>query len=130
MTSLLTAQDSGLFYYFPINGFATSAGIVWYILAAIGLWAMFSKAGIPGILGIIPLVNVFFLVKLTGRSGWWALLYLVPLVQVVYAIIVALRVGRAFGKGGLFSFFLLFLFSWIGFLIVGFGSAKYSRSAA
>jgi hypothetical protein len=33
--------------------------------------------------------------------------------------------GQRFGKGGGFSFFLLWLFSAIGFLILGFGSAQY-----
>ncbi|MFS0892814.1 DUF5684 domain-containing protein [Microbacterium sp. 179-I 3D3 NHS] len=101
--------------------------LVFYILVAIGLWKVFTKAGYPGILAIIPIVNVVFLVKIAGMSGWLALLYLIPLVNIVFGIIVAIKLGERFGKGGLFSFFLLFVFPYIGYLILGFGDARYSR---
>ena len=52
--------------------------LVFYVLVVIGLWKVFTKAGYPGILAIIPIVNVVFLVKIAGMSGWLALLYLIP----------------------------------------------------
>jgi hypothetical protein len=60
-------------------------------------------------------------------SGWFALLYLIPIVNIIFAIVVAIREGRNFGKDGLFSFFLLWLFPFIGHLIIGFGSAQYNK---
>ena len=102
--------------------------LVFYILVAVGLWKVFTKAGYPGILAIIPLVNLVFLVKIAGMSGWFALLYLIPIVNVVLAIIVAFKLGARFGKGGVFSFFLLFLFPYIGYLILGFGDSRYSKA--
>jgi hypothetical protein len=100
--------------------------IVWYIIVAIALWRIFSKAGYPGILAIIPIVNVFILVKVAGYSAWMTLLYPIPIVNIVFSIFVAIRLGERFGKGGAFSFFLLWLFSIIGYLILGFGSATYT----
>lgn len=101
-------------------------GIIWYIVLAIALWRVFSKAGYPGILAIVPIVNVFFLVKVAGYSAWMALLYIIPIVNIVFSIIVAVRVGERFGKGGAFSFFLLWLIAPIGYLILGFGGARYT----
>ncbi|KNY07799.1 DUF5684 domain-containing protein [Microbacterium sp. GCS4] len=101
---------------------------VFYVLVVIGLWKVFTKAGYPGILAIIPIVNVVFLVKIAGMSGWWALLYLVPVVGWILGIIVAFKLGERFGKGGVFSFFLLFLFPYIGYLILGFGESRYSKA--
>lgn len=101
--------------------------IAWYVVIAIALWRVFSKAGYPGILALIPIVNVFFLVKVAGYSAWAALLYFIPIVNIVFGIFVAIRLGERFGKGGAFSFFLLWLFSVIGYLIIGFGSAQYSE---
>ena len=95
---------------------------------AIALWRIFSKAGYPGILAIIPIVNVFILVKVAGYSAWMTLLYLIPIVNIVMSIIVAIKLGKNFGKGGVFSFFLLWLFSFIGYFIIGFGSAQYRRA--
>ncbi|WP_091230429.1 DUF5684 domain-containing protein [Microbacterium sp. 3J1] len=99
--------------------------LVFYVLVAVGLWKVFTKAGYPGILAIIPIVNIVFLVKIAGMSGWLALLYLIPIVGFVFGIIVAVRLGERFGKGGLFSFFLLFVFPYIGYLIIGFGESRY-----
>jgi hypothetical protein len=99
--------------------------LVFYVLVVIGLWKVFTKAGYPGILAIIPFVNVVFLVKIAGMSGWLALLYLIPIVGFIFGIIVAIKLGERFGKGGLFSFFLLFVFPYIGYLIIGFGESRY-----
>lgn len=100
-----------------------------YIVVVVALWKVFTKAGWPGILAIIPIVNMFILVKIAGYSAWLGLLYIIPIVNVVFAIIVAIKVGANFGKGGAFSFFLLFLFPFIGYLILGFGDARYSKAA-
>ncbi|MFJ6534033.1 DUF5684 domain-containing protein [Microbacterium sp. NPDC091662] len=102
--------------------------LVFYILVAVGLWKVFTKAGYPGILAIIPIVNLVFLVKIAGLSGWFALLYLIPVANLILAIIVAFKLGGRFGKGGVFSFFLLFLFPYIGYLILGFGDSRYSKA--
>ncbi len=100
-------------------------GVVVYVLIAVALWRVFSKAGYPGILAIIPIVNMFVLVKVAGYSAWMGLLYFIPIVNFIFAIIVAFKLGARFGKGGAFSFFLLFLFSVIGYFIIGYGKAQY-----
>ncbi|WP_298037417.1 DUF5684 domain-containing protein [uncultured Microbacterium sp.] len=102
-------------------------GLVFYIIYAVALWQVFSKAGYLGILALIPIVNIVILVRIAGMSGWLALLYLIPIVNIVFAIIVAFKEGANFGKGGVFSFFLLWLFPVIGHLIIGFGSARYRK---
>lgn len=98
-----------------------------YVLYALTMWRVFVKAGYAGILALIPIVNWIFLVKIAGLSGWLALLYLIPIVNIVFAIVVAVKEGANFGKGGLFSFFLLWMLPFIGHLIIGFGSATYRK---
>lgn len=104
-------------------------GLVIYIIVAVALWRVFTKAGWPGILAIIPIVNMFILVKIAGYSAWLGLLYIVPIANLILAIVVAIKVGEKFGKGGAFSFFLLFLLPFIGYLILGFGDARYTKRA-
>lgn len=103
-------------------------GVIVYVLVAIALWKVFSKAGYPGILAIIPIVNVFVLVKVAGYSAWMGLLYFIPIVNFIFAIVVAFKLGARFGKGGAFSFFLLFVFSIIGYFIIGYGKAQYREA--
>jgi hypothetical protein len=100
---------------------------LWYVLIAIAMWLVFKKAGWPGILALIPIVNIVILVKIAGYSGWMSLLYLIPIVNLVFSIIVAIKVGAAFGKGAAWSFFLLWLIAFVGYLILGLGDARYTK---
>lgn len=112
-----------------LTGIFSGAGsivlIAYYVLLVIAAWKMFSKAGYPGILSLIPIVNLIIIVKIAGYSGWLVLLYLIPIVNVVFALLVAIRLGANFGKGGLFSVLWLWIFPVIGYFIIGFGSATY-----
>ena len=44
-------------------------GLIMAILAIVGAWKLFAKAGVPGWLSIIPIVNVVFLVKIALGNG-------------------------------------------------------------
>lgn len=104
---------------------STIGGIIGYVLLAIALWGVFKKAGKPAWGGFVPIYNIYLLVKIAGYHGALVILFFIPIANIVVSIIVALGVGRAFGKGGAFSFFLLWLLSVIGYFVVGYGSAQY-----
>lgn len=95
------------------------------MLAVVALWPVFTKAGRPGWGAIIPIYNTYLLTKIAGYHGATMLLLFIPFVNIIWGIFLALGVGRAFGKGGLFSIVGLWLFALIGYLIVGYGSARY-----
>lgn len=40
------------------------------ILIFAAFWKLFTKAGVAGWLGIIPIVNIYFLLKIAGKPGW------------------------------------------------------------
>jgi uncharacterized protein DUF5684 len=105
-------------------------GLVIGVLMIVALWKVFQKAGEPGWAAIVPLYNSFTMFKIAGVNPWLFLLLLIPLVNIVVAIWVSLKLGAAFGKGGAWSFFLLVLFPFIGFPILGFGADTYRRPAA
>lgn len=101
-------------------------GIVGYLILVVVYWRIFTKAGRPGWLAIIPIVNTIVLIQISGHSGWSVLLLIIPIVNIVWWIIVTNHLARSFGKGGVFGFFLLFLLSIIGLLILAFDSSTYS----
>jgi hypothetical protein len=109
------------------SGPATIFGLVLAVLLLVALWKIFQKAGEPGWAAIIPFYNTFTLFKIAGLNPWLFLLLLIPFVNIVVGIWVALKLGAAFGKGGVWSFFLLVVFSVIGWLILGFGNASYRK---
>ncbi|WP_091707672.1 DUF5684 domain-containing protein [Microbacterium sp. cf046] len=122
VTPVTNAVNTSLF-----NIWTGVIGLLWYLLIALAMWLVFAKAGWPGILALIPIVNIVILVKIAGYSGWMALLYLIPIVNIVFSIIVAIKVGATFGKGGAWSFFLLWLIAFVGYLMLGLGDAKYTK---
>ena len=112
------------------SGAGTGGGLIGYLIfTLIALRPVFAKAGYNGWTALIPIYNIYVLVKIAGFHGATVLLYLIPIVNVVFGIIVAMKVGSAFGKSGAFSFFLLWLLAFIGFCIVGYGSATYHGPA-
>lgn len=121
----ITAQAD----FSALGAVSGAAALVWYVLSAIALWRVFSKAGYPGILALIPIVNIFILVKVAGYSAWMTLLYIIPIVGFIFALFVAIRMGERFGKGGAFAIFLLWLLNPIGYFIIGFGEAQYRPRA-
>lgn len=96
----------------------------------IGMWKVFAKAGQPGWASIIPIYNIYVLCKIAGRPGWWVLLFLIPLVNLIVSIVLAIDVAKSFGQSALFGVLLLFLLSGIGYLILGFGNYRYVGPAA
>jgi hypothetical protein len=116
------------------EGAAGGAGgmIVGLLVAAIviaGMWKVFTKAGKPGWAAIIPIYNLIVLLQIAGKPVWWILLLMVPVVNIVIAVMIWIGVAKAFGKGTGFAIGLLFL-SPIFIPILGFGDAKYLGSPA
>lgn len=93
-------------------------------------WKIFKKAGQPGWASIIPFYNLYIILKIVGRPGWWLFLYLIPLVNVIITMIVAIDLAKSFGKSEVFGIFALWLFSLFGHLILAFGDAKYIGPSA
>jgi len=99
------------------------------ILVIVGLWRMYEKAGKPGWAAIIPIYNIWVLLEIVGRPTWWILLFLIPVVNFVIWIVIALELADVFGKTVPFGIGLI-LFPEIFYLILGFGSAQYQGPAA
>jgi len=102
--------------------------IFWLVIAVVfiaGLWKVFTKAGQPGWAVLVPFYNLYILMKIAGKPGWWLVLYLIPFVNFVIAVLVAISLAKAFGRTTAFGVVMLFLLSGIGYLILGFGSDKY-----
>ena len=108
----------------PLAVCAAVAAVAVYLLLVVAWWRIFAKAGRPGILSLIPVVNVFVLVKVAAGSAWKTLLLLIPVFGEIYAVILNFHLARAFGKGVGFGFGLWLLPN-LFTLILAFGRARY-----
>ena len=103
--------------------------LAFIIFVIAGFWKVFVKAGHPGWAAIVPIYNIYILLKIAGKPGWWLLLFFIPVVSLVIMILVSIEVAKAFGKGGGFGVGLALL-SFIFYPILGFSDAKYQAAPA
>ena len=117
--------------------------IVWLVLGIIGDWMLFRKAGRPGILSLIPGVNLLveysicwsgfvglLFVLLLGAGSYFAQSDAMPLAGILGLLTVIIhwvesrKLAKSFGKGFLYGLFLFF-FGRLARVILGLSSATY-----
>jgi len=89
-----------------------------------GLWKVFQKAGEPGWAAIIPIYNLYVLVKVSGNTWWWFLMFFIPILNFFATLKVSINVAGKFNRGLLFGLGLMFL-SFIFYPLLGFGDYQY-----
>ena len=99
--------------------------IVFYIAA---YWRIFTKAGEPGWGAIVPIYNLYLYCKIAGRPEWWLILLFIPFINIVFSLILAMDIAKAFSKSSGFGIGL-WLLSFIFVPILGYGSATYTKPA-
>jgi len=130
--NLTTTESTGLFAglaaFFAAYIIFILALVVFYVICQ---WKIFTKAGQPGWIALIPIYNYWKLCEIVGRPGWWSLSFLlavIPLVgwiiPLIVSIIVMIDLAKAFGKEPIFAL-LLILLPLVGLPMLAFGEAKY-----
>jgi hypothetical protein len=100
-----------------------------YIFVSFCLMKIYKKAGRPETWqAFIPIWNFWILSELSGKPGWWAIMLLIPCVNIVFIIMIMIALAQAFGKGAGFAIGLILL--GIIFLpILAFGDSRYQGAA-
>lgn len=103
-------------------------GMTLFIVVIIAsMWKLFTKAGQPGWVAIIPIYNNYILtVKIAKLEILWFILQFVPLINIVAAYMVWAAVARKFGKSEVYAIGLLLL-PFIFVPMLAFGDAKYKK---
>lgn len=102
--------------------------IIWVIMI-IANWKIFTKAGKPGWAAIIPIYNVIVLLEIVGKPVWWVVLFLIPCVNIVFAVWTINLLSKSFGQSEGFTVGLLLL-GVVFFPILAFGNYQYLGPAA
>ena len=126
--------------------------IVFYIvfLPFIASWKLFKKVGIPGYKSLIPIYNDYLVLKISGMSGLWLIivycsiiadyivkdyknnlpsyvyiiLTILAILNIIFNILRAIKLSKAFDKGKLFMIGMFF-FPRLFEIILGMGRSQY-----
>ena len=76
------------------------------------------------ILFIIPIVNIFYLLKVAGKPLWWFILMLIPIVNLVIIVLVWMAICEKLGKPSWWAILLLIpIVNLIIMLMLAFGKS-------
>jgi Family of unknown function (DUF5684) len=95
-----------------------------FVFSVIVGWTIFTKAGKPGWATLIPIYNTIVFLEICGKPVWWIILLLIPLVNIIIALILPFALAEKFGHGGGFGLGLLLL-PIIFYPILAFGGSQY-----
>lgn len=103
--------------------------IAFVVLILASMWRINEKAGQPGWAAIVPIYNFVVLLRIAKKPWWWILLFLIPIVNIIIAILVIVAIARNFGKGIGFAIGMMLL-GFIFYPILAFGDARYEPRPA
>jgi len=100
------------------------------ILVAIiaGIWKVFTKAGHPGWAAIVPIYNIYILTQMTNKPAWWVVLFFIPLVNLIAAVIISIELAARFGKSTGYGIGLALL-GFVFYPMLGFSDAVYQAAS-
>lgn len=83
-----------------------------YVIVSFLLGKIFKKAGLPAWIAWVPFYNTWKMLEIGGQQGYWSILTLVPVVNIVAAVFVIIamyNIGLKLGKEGVFVLLAIFL---------------------
>lgn len=100
------------------------------VVMVVSQWKIFTKAGKPGWAAFVPIYNIYILTQIVGRPAWWILMLMIPFVNIIFGIMLAIDTAKAFGKSTVFGVFGLILFPFVGYPMLAFGNSTYTGAKA
>jgi hypothetical protein len=74
-------------------------GLAGYVYFALATQTIANKTGTPNAwLAWIPIVSIFLMLDIAKKPMWWFILFLIPLVNIVMAVIVWMAIAEARNK--------------------------------
>jgi hypothetical protein len=123
----LQELGDSLVWIYSLAGLCFSLFFVIALIA--GMWQTFEKAGEAGWRAIIPIYNIWVMLEIIGRPGWWLILYFIPFASFFVWIIMMIDLAKSFDRGVGFAIGLM-LFPVVFFPILGFSEMQYYGPAA
>ena len=115
---------AGFFIFSIFIGLLLNIIILFWLITIEAQWKIFKKAGRQGWESLIPIYNTIIFLQICQKPTWWFFLLLIPIVNLIVAIIVLHGLSLTFGKTEGFTVGLIFL-PFVFFPLLGLSTLKY-----
>lgn len=105
-----------------VNNFQAAfiiGGCLLLIVASVGQWRLFEKAGQPGYAIFIPIYNVVVFLRIIGRPAWHILFFFIPIFNFYFYIKIMIETAESFGKRETIDYILAVVFNLLYVLNTG-----------
>jgi hypothetical protein len=106
--------------------------VISYVVSSFLLSRIFKKAGVEQWIAWVPFYNNWKLLEIGGQQGFWAILVIVPfvnIVSVIFTYIAMYRIGLKLQKEGWFVLLAIFL-PIVWYIWLAFDSSKWQGAGA
>lgn len=110
LTPAEQAAVAGAILFFVI--FMLFAVVITYVISSLLLSRIFKKAGVESWKAWVPVYNNWTLLEMGEQKGYWAVLALIPVINIIAAVFMVIamyNIGLRFGKEGAFVLLAIFL---------------------
>lgn len=88
-------------YSYEVSTVQMVVSLAFYAYFAFCLMTIAHKTGTENAwMAWVPFLNLYLMCKMAGKPGWWLVLLLIPLVNIVTAVILWMRIAEARGFAG------------------------------
>lgn len=94
------------------------------LVTLVSMWVVFGKAGEAGWKVLVPFYNIYLLMRISGKPGWWFILLLIPVIGLAINLLAMLSLAEKFGRSPAFGVGLLLL-PMLFFPLLAFGDSQY-----
>lgn len=95
------------------------------VLIIVAQWKIFKKAGVPGWVALVPYYSLTKTLEIGKKPMWWSFMILIPIVNIFFCVKIVRRLAAVFGKGAWFTVGMIFL-PFIFLPIIAFGKSQYN----
>ncbi len=109
--------------------FALITILLGYVVHSYLVSRIFQKAGVETWKAWVPIYNIWIMLELGGQQGFWAVLLLVPflnIVSLVFMYVAMYHIGLKLGKQGAFVLLAIFI-SIVWYIWLAFDDSKWPR---
>lgn len=93
--------------------------VIFYVYIAYSLQVIADKTNTENSwFAWIPILNLYLMCKIADKPGWWLILFLIPIVNIVIFIIVGMAIAQKRGKPGWLG--IVWIIPVVGLIVPGY----------